>query len=78
LADWNDWSHADKIAHRIIDMVNEERAKPEFSPTKFFAGLFRGLVDYQRSAEGTNPPAPFIAVHDAACACLKSMMIRYR
>ena len=69
-----DWSYSDQISDKIVDLANQERMKPEFSPTQFLVGLLLGLVGYQRSAAGMPVPKEFIAVHDAAVKCLRSML----
>ena len=67
------WELANKVSDRIIDMINEERKKPGFSPTQIMAGQMLGLMGFMLTAPDQLPPS--MALAKAAIGnCLKDMM----
>jgi hypothetical protein len=72
----NDWSYADRISDRIVDMINEERVKDDFSPTQLLVGIVLGLRGYMTTATvlPIQLPPPFIALYDAIADFLNSAL----
>jgi hypothetical protein len=68
------WDRADHFSDRIVDLLNEERKKPDFSPTQTLAGLMLGMCAFARTCRKEDAPQPYIDVMDAIRRCLNSMM----
>ena len=69
----NLWVAADRVSDRIIELLNEERKRPDFSPVQCWAGQLLALLAFGRTAPVIFP-AEFGTVLMAADRCLTSML----
>lgn len=69
-----EWDRADRFSDRIVNLMNEERKRDDFSPTQMLAGLMLGMCAYASTCRKEDAPQPFVDVMDAISRCLGSMM----
>ncbi len=67
-----DWSKADEISDRIIDLMNA-RLKEGVDPMSLYAGQLLGLVGFMRTAPQPRPDS-FTRVGVAAEDCLRKLL----
>ena len=68
------WERADRVSDEIVDLLNRERRKPDFSPLQMLAGQLLALCATASTMPRSMAPQPFIEVMDAVQRCLVSMM----
>lgn len=73
----NNWSDADRISDKIIDMVNAE-LKSEIGPLQIYAGQLLALMGFIRTAPSVFRPASFDAVEKVISDCLHDMTTAHR
>ena len=76
--DLPEWEDADRIADRIVDLMNEEIKRPGFSPLQMFAGQMLAILAMLRSAPRDAMPAEMMIVEKAIGLCLTAMMQRLK
>lgn len=69
-----DWSEADRISDRIVEMMNEELKRPNYSATQMLAGLMLGMMAFIKTADGLPAPPEFVAVRASIMKCLQAMI----
>jgi len=68
-----DFSYADRISNKIINLVNEEKDKPEFDLAMCFCGLMLGTLGFLAGYKGSNPPDEMHLVRLAMLTAVRSM-----
>lgn len=68
------WDRADAISDQIVDMLNRECRKEDFSPIQALAGLMLGMCAYASTCPKSIAPPEYIDVMNAIQRCLNSMI----
>lgn len=68
-----DFTAADRISDKIVDLINEQCKLPDVTAVQAFAGQLLAIMALTRTAPPTAPPE-FKAVVQAAERCLQSMI----
>lgn len=71
--DLTEWADADRISDSIVDLLNEERKRPDFSPLQMFAGQMLAMLAMLRTAP-PDTPQELMLVRSAIELCLHSMI----
>jgi hypothetical protein len=74
--DLPEWKDADRISDRIIDLLNEESKRPNFSPLQMFAGQMLAMIAMLRTAPEEGILVELLIVRSAIELCLASMIPR--
>jgi hypothetical protein len=67
-----EWALADRISDRIVNMMNEERLHPDFSPVQALAGQLLALLAMLSTAPMVKPLSLGL-VEEAVGACLHDL-----
>lgn len=68
------WDRADRFSDKIVDLMNEERKLPDFSPTHMLAGMMLGMCALASTAPREHAPPEYVDVMNAINRCLNSMI----
>jgi hypothetical protein len=72
------WALADRISDRIIDLLNEEKQKPGFSPVLALAGQMLAMFSFMSTAPQRSKPDEFIEAEEAIQRCLDSLLHHFK
>ena len=68
------WDQADRISDTIVDLMNTEIRKPDFSPMQLLAGLMLAMCALASTCPKELAPDAYVDVMNAIQRCLESMM----
>ncbi len=70
----SDLDRADRFSDKIVDLMNEERELPDFSPTQMLAGMMLGMCALASAVPKAAAPPELIGMMNAIQRCLNSMV----
>jgi hypothetical protein len=68
------WDVADRISDTIVDLMNKEISKPDFSPTQLLAGQMLAMCALANTCPKSIAPPEYVDVMNAIQRCLNSML----
>jgi hypothetical protein len=73
-----DWKCADRVSDKIVDLINAEREREDFTPIQMFAGQLCAMLALLRTADGIPLPMAMIEIRVAIEKCLSTILAEHQ